>query len=65
MFPRITPSTASETTKPQLIKSGVAALDDMFGGGQEAGTTTLVIGQSGHRQIDHVVALRDRSSRTG
>ena len=47
VFPRIMPSTASETTKPQLIKSGVAALDDMFGGGQEAGTTTLVIGQSG------------------
>ncbi|MFJ6322175.1 MULTISPECIES: ATPase domain-containing protein [unclassified Rhizobium] len=47
VFPRIMPSMASETTKPQLIKSGVAALDDMFGGGQEAGTTTLVIGQSG------------------
>lgn len=47
VFPRIMPSTALETTKPELIKSGVAALDDMFGGGQEAGTTTLVIGQSG------------------
>lgn len=47
VFPRIMPSTAPETTKPELIKSGVAALDDMFGGGQEAGTTTLVIGQSG------------------
>ncbi|QKK33380.1 AAA family ATPase (plasmid) [Rhizobium indicum] len=47
VFPRIMPSTASETTKPELIKSGVDALDDMFGGGQEAGTTTLVIGQSG------------------
>jgi circadian clock protein KaiC len=47
VFPRIMPSTAVETTKPELIKSGVAALDDMFGGGQEAGTTTLVIGQSG------------------
>jgi circadian clock protein KaiC len=47
VFPRIMPSTVVETTKPELIKSGVAALDDMFGGGQEAGTTTLVIGQSG------------------
>ncbi|EGL62128.1 non-specific serine/threonine protein kinase [Agrobacterium sp. ATCC 31749] len=47
VFPRIMPSAAPETTKPELIKSGVAALDDMFGGGQEAGTTTLVIGQSG------------------
>jgi circadian clock protein KaiC len=47
VFPRIMPSTVSETVKPQLIKSGVAELDEMFGGGQEAGTTTLVIGQSG------------------
>ncbi|MGV1911952.1 ATPase domain-containing protein [Agrobacterium vitis] len=47
VFPRITPSTATEATKPQLIKSGVSELDDMFGGGQEAGTTTLVIGQAG------------------
>ncbi|WP_426230461.1 ATPase domain-containing protein [Pararhizobium sp. DWP3-4] len=47
VFPRIMPNMVSETIKPELIKSGVAALDDMFGGGQEAGTTTLVIGQSG------------------
>jgi circadian clock protein KaiC len=47
VFPRIMSSAAVETAKPQLIKSGVAELDEMFGGGQEAGTTTLVIGQSG------------------
>jgi circadian clock protein KaiC len=47
VFPRIMAGTALENAKPQLIKSGVAELDDMFGGGQEAGTTTLVIGQSG------------------
>jgi circadian clock protein KaiC len=47
VYPRIVPRTAAEETKPQLIKSGVAALDEMFGGGQESGTTTLVIGQSG------------------
>jgi circadian clock protein KaiC len=47
VFPRIMASAASESTKPQLIKSGVAELDEMFGGGQEPGTTTLVIGQSG------------------
>ena len=47
VFPRLVPRTVSEQTDPQLIKSGVDALDDMFGGGQESGTTTLVIGQSG------------------
>lgn len=47
VFPRIVPGDANETSKPELIKSGVETLDAMFGGGQESGTTTLVIGQSG------------------
>jgi circadian clock protein KaiC len=47
VYPRIVPRTQAEEIKPQLIKSGVGALDEMFGGGQESGTTTLVIGQSG------------------
>ncbi|BDA85533.1 serine/threonine protein kinase [Aureimonas sp. SA4125] len=47
VFPRIIPGSAIEESKPELIKSGVAMLDDMFGGGQESGTITLVIGQSG------------------
>ena len=47
VFPRIVPGAAAQTVKPQLIKSGVDTLDEMFGGGQESGTTTLVIGQAG------------------
>jgi len=47
VFPRIVPGDASESSRPELIKSGVETLDAMFGGGQESGTTTLVIGQSG------------------
>lgn len=47
VFPRIVPGDAFETGEPELIKSGVETLDSMFGGGQESGTTTLVIGQSG------------------
>ncbi len=47
VFPRIVPGSGALTVKPRLIKSGVAALDEMFGGGQESGTITLVIGQSG------------------
>ncbi|MET0257064.1 MAG: ATPase domain-containing protein [Methylobacterium sp.] len=47
VFPRIVPGSVPEETRPELIKSGVAMLDDMFGGGQESGTITLVIGQSG------------------
>ena len=47
VFPRIVPGSVREACQPELIKSGVDTLDDMFGGGQESGTTTLVIGQSG------------------
>jgi circadian clock protein KaiC len=47
VFPRIIPGDAVDARKAQLIKSGVDTLDDMFGGGQESGTTTLVIGQAG------------------
>jgi circadian clock protein KaiC len=47
VFPRIVPGDAVEKRQTELIKSGVAVLDDMFGGGQESGTTTLVIGQAG------------------
>lgn len=47
VFPRIIPGNAAENRKPDLIKSGVDTLDEMFGGGQESGTITLVIGQSG------------------
>ena len=47
VFPRIVPGADSDMVAPQLIKSGVDTLDEMFGGGQESGTTTLVIGQAG------------------
>ena len=47
VFPRIVANAATEAKPTELIKSSVDALDAMFGGGQEAGTITLVIGQSG------------------
>jgi circadian clock protein KaiC len=47
VFPRIVPGDANQARKPELIKSGLDSLDDLFGGGQESGTTTLVIGQAG------------------
>jgi circadian clock protein KaiC len=34
VFPRIVAGAPVEVTKPELIKSGVATLDEMFGGGQ-------------------------------
>ena len=47
-YPRVSPSAEREDeTGSDLIRSGVDALDEMLGGGMEAGTTTLVIGQPG------------------
>jgi circadian clock protein KaiC len=47
VYPRIVPDLASETSHPALIKSGLDPLDEMLGGGMEAGTTTLITGQAG------------------
>lgn len=47
VYPRIVPSDEPETKDQDLIKSEVQHLDEMLGGGMEAGTSTLIIGQSG------------------
>jgi circadian clock protein KaiC len=47
VFPRLVPDLAQEVTHADLIKSGLAPLDELLGGGLEAGTTTLIVGQSG------------------
>jgi circadian clock protein KaiC len=47
VYPRIVPRLAPEAPLSDLIQSGVAPLDRMLGGGLEAGTTALVVGQAG------------------
>ena len=47
VFPRIVPNQAPEAEQSELVRSDVKALDDMLGGGLEAGTVTLMVGQSG------------------
>jgi len=47
VFPRVVPSRADEASGGQLIRSGIAELDEMLGGGMEPGTTTLIMGQAG------------------
>jgi circadian clock protein KaiC len=54
VFPRVVPSAGRTEdrgfpgpgAKP-LVRSGVDRLDDLFGGGLEPGTTTMVVGQAG------------------
>jgi circadian clock protein KaiC len=47
VYPRIVPNLAPETQRSDLIKSNIEPLDAMLGGGLEAGTTTLIVGQAG------------------
>lgn len=47
IYPRIVPNLAPETKRADLIKSNIVHLDSMLGGGLEAGTTTLIVGQAG------------------
>ena len=47
VYPRIVPNLAPETDRSDLIKSNIGPLDGMLGGGLEAGTTTLIVGQAG------------------
>jgi len=48
VFPRVVPTLAAENqARTALIKSDIAALDEMLGGGLEGGTTALIVGQAG------------------
>lgn len=47
VYPRIVPELAEDSVTGVMVRSGLDALDQMLGGGLEAGTTCLVVGQSG------------------
>jgi len=47
VFPRLVAAEHHEPFEPGNVPSGVADLDDLFGGGIERGTSTLIMGPSG------------------
>ena len=47
VFPRLTPSDHSAPYHRDVVPSGVAALDELLGGGIERGTSTLLVGPAG------------------
>ncbi len=47
IYPRLIANEHESTFKDERIKSGIAALDQMFGGGINRGSSTLLIGPSG------------------
>ena len=63
VFPRLTAAEHSMPFERTPIKSGVAELDDLLGGGVDRGTTTLMIGPPGSGKS--TVALRYASAAAG
>jgi circadian clock protein KaiC len=47
VYPQLELGSSSKVTSNGLIRSGLPELDELFGGGLESGTTTLVIGPAG------------------
>lgn len=47
VFPRLVASEHHQVTEPDRLPSGIAALDDLVGGGLECGSSTLIVGAAG------------------
>lgn len=47
VFPRLVSADHGANAQKEVIKTGVAQLDDLLGGGLERGTSTLIIGPAG------------------
>ncbi len=47
VFPRIVASEHSRDIQPGIIKSGIAQIDSLLGGGIDGGTSTLLLGPAG------------------
>jgi circadian clock protein KaiC len=47
LFPRLVAAEHSATFTPEIISSGIPALDSLLGGGLDRGTSTLILGPAG------------------
>jgi len=67
VFPRLVAAEHQEDFEPAQIKSGIAALDALMGGGLDKGTSTLVMGPAGSGKstlaTQYVVAAAARGER--
>ncbi|WP_397568965.1 ATPase domain-containing protein [Schlesneria sp. T3-172] len=64
VFPRLVAADHSEPYRKGPIQSGVAALDDLLGGGPDRGTSTLLVGPAGSGKssvaVQYAVAAANR-----
>ncbi len=67
VFPRLVAAEHEESFVPSAIKSGVAPLDDLLGGGPDRGTSTLLMGPAGSGKstvaMQYAVAAAQRGER--
>ena len=64
VYPRLVAADHRNTFRSELVSSGVAALDAIFGGGIDCGTSTLLLGPAGVGKstvaVQYVVAAAER-----
>ena len=65
VFPRLVASEFRTDAVRSQMSSGIAELDELLGGGIEAGSGTLILWSCRHRQIPDRAGLRLRSDRAG
>lgn len=68
IFPRMTAAKHRAEFQHDHVSSGIAALDRLFGGGLDRGTTTLILGQAGTGKsslaLQYAVQMADRGERS-
>ena len=65
IFPRLIASEHNTTFTNERVKSGLTALDEMFGGGISRGSSTLIIGPSGAGKSTLAILYAYSASRRG
>ena len=65
VFPRLVAAEHHAEFKRQPVSSGLKELDDLFGGGLDRGTTTLIIGQAGTGKSTLAIQYATQMARQG
>src|SRR6476620_9952386 len=68
IFPRLIAAEHHTKFRRQSVSSGIKPLDDLFGGGLDRGTTTLILGQAGTGKstlaLQYAVRMADQGERS-
>jgi len=65
VFPRLVPVVSPPSHAPETVTSGNKGLDELFGGGLEAGSTCLISGNAGSGKSTFAATYADAAARRG